>query len=307
MRWRLFVIVLLLAPVPRLYAQVCCKEPESEPRVGLRKIVWARPTALSADDLQKLEKTLRQVARQWGAAGRQDTLGDGLCVFVGQTYQNRGYFFAEPRCEAVLISAQASGAEQNWFIVDLFINPAEGNAYRLRGLRWKNATVFSREDLNHAFPLVPGEIFDRSKIIRGLEAVRNLYRSRGYIDFTPVPNTRRNPSDHTMELEIDVGEGKAYRWGELEAEGMRDRDKQVLLAGWEAVRGRPSSNNLKDLRPFFDRFFRPVGHHRSLSECASLHTDESKGAVDVQLLLRSNPTLVRNLNNTLAYSRPRDR
>jgi outer membrane protein assembly factor BamA len=85
-------------------------------------------------------------------------------------------------------------------------------------------------------PINPGEIFSRAKVAAGLDAVKRLYRSLGYINCTYVPNTVASETEHSISVEIDV-EGGIFHWGDLHVEGMSEPDRRVLLQRWEGLRG----------------------------------------------------------------------
>src|SRR5204863_204501 len=84
----------------------------------------------------------------------------------------------------------------------------------------------------------------------GLENLRRLYGSQGYLNFTPVPNTRFNEDSETVDLEIDVDEGRQFRWGNLHVDGMRDLDREVLLRSWEGIRGQLYTSDNQELERF---------------------------------------------------------
>jgi hypothetical protein len=46
---------------------------------------------------------------------------------------------------------------------------------------------FSGDELPGQFPVADGDIFDVDKIRKGLEDLRRLYVSQGFMNFTPVP------------------------------------------------------------------------------------------------------------------------
>jgi outer membrane protein assembly factor BamA len=82
-------------------------------------------------------------------------------------------------------------------------------------------TAFSEEQLLDLVPIHPGDIVSRSKVSTSLDQVRNLYQSHGDLNFVCIPNTEFDEAAGTISLEIDVGEGAAFHWGDLHISGMR--------------------------------------------------------------------------------------
>ena len=69
--------------------------------------------------------------------------------------------------------------------------------------------------LRQAFAIEHDDVFDTEKIQRGLDELRKLYASQGYINFVPVPNTYPNDQTGTVTLRVDIDEGKRFRIGNL--------------------------------------------------------------------------------------------
>ena len=57
---------------------------------------------------------------------------------------------------------------------------------------------FSVDELRGQFPIADGDIVHVDKIRKGLEDLRRLYVSQGFIDFTPVSNTETDDASATV-------------------------------------------------------------------------------------------------------------
>ena len=64
-----------------------------------------------------------------------------------------------------------------------------------------------------------GEVFSTSKIREGLEALKNLYGSKGYIDFTANPLTDIDQEDRLVNLTIQLDQEAQYRVRSVEVTG----------------------------------------------------------------------------------------
>jgi len=99
----------------------------------------------------------------------------------------------------------------------------EGPKYRLAEITILQNHSISTETLRAEFPLKPGDVFERGKVATGLESLRKLYVSKGFLDFTCIPDTEPS-SNGTIALKLTVDEGTQYHMGKLE-----------ILAGNETV------------------------------------------------------------------------
>jgi outer membrane protein insertion porin family len=77
-----------------------------------------------------------------------------------------------------------------------------------------------------------GEIFDTSKVRTGLENLRKVYGTRGYINFPPVPDTSVDDDAGKVSLVIDLDEGKQFRIGSVKIFGLDWNRTTRLLCGW---------------------------------------------------------------------------
>jgi hypothetical protein len=117
----------------------------------------------------------------------------------------------------------------------------EFSRYRLKSISFEHATVFSADELRRQFPVRSGEKFDVAAIRKGLDNVRALYCSAGYVNFTPLPDTQVDEATRTISLVVDLDEGLLFRYGELIVSGEESQPgaRQKLLDAWKQYRGTP--------------------------------------------------------------------
>ena len=152
---------------------------------------------------------------------------------------------------------------------------------------FKNAKAFAEAELSRLIPVQPGEIFSRAQIAKGLEALHRHYESAGYVNFTSIPNTEFDEADASVRLNIDVDEGKLFRWGELHITGLDSGKTQALTDGWEALRGQPYSP--RGLREFCGRFFQTTPIDTDPAQYTKRKIDEGMGTVDISIEFASPP------------------
>jgi len=143
---------------------------------------------------------------------------------VRYTFQKYGYFnvqVAEPA-----LTAEDKRREQK--IIRVILAVTAGKKYRLRGIGFNGPGVSSATRLRAAFPIHDGEIFNREKIAKGLENLKNAYGTQGYINFTSVPTPRIDEDKKLVYFDIDVDEGKQFSVRRIEFQGnTTTRDKVI--------------------------------------------------------------------------------
>jgi outer membrane protein insertion porin family len=118
-------------------------------------------------------------------------------------FQRCGYFKVIVHDPAFTIVIRDSGSET----VDVSVKVDEGEVYRLKEITFPNTSIFSARELRSQFPITDGDILDRDKIAEGLEGMRRLYASKGYSQFSAVPETRIDEIAHTISLSVNLDSG----------------------------------------------------------------------------------------------------
>ena len=190
---------------------------------------------------------------------------------VRELYQDKGFFKAD------VVTVRTPTIKKN--VLVLRVSP--GKRYYLVRISWRGNTVFSESELANLIPFRSGELFNRAKIAGGLDAARRLYDSRGFINYVCVPTPEINDEASTIGLEMDVDEGKLFRFGELHVEGMEEAHREILLSAWEGLRGRPY--NVDGADRFFNRFFRSPWPNISPENYTMFKIDEANHSVNYYL------------------------
>jgi outer membrane protein assembly factor BamA len=135
-----------------------------------------------------------------------DGVTDEALERVKVGWQNHGYFKVQVNGYATELDSTPAGRR-----IALSVQVDEGLQYRLGGIEFKgNRAVANLEVLRALFPTKDGDIFSKAKIGIGLDNLRKAYGELGYINFTPVPNTRFDDEKKLINLDIDVDEGKQF-------------------------------------------------------------------------------------------------
>lgn len=88
--------------------------------------------------------------------------------------------------------------------------------------------------LRKLIQLRDGDIFLVGKVRDGLEAMKELYASNGYIDFTARPQTSVDEADQTILLTLELDAGDQYRMGVLEVLGAEPEMERLLRSTFQS-------------------------------------------------------------------------
>ncbi len=155
---------------------------------------------------------------------------------VRAEFQNRGYFKVlvdDPKTDihdtghtGLHVPLLQKGAGKS---VDITMPIDEGARYTLGSITFKNnKAIPNSAALRSLFAMKDGDIFSREKVAKGLQNLTKAYGEAGYINFTPVPNTKFDDEKKIANLEIDVDEGKQFYVRRIEFQGnTTTRDKVI--------------------------------------------------------------------------------
>lgn len=201
--------------------------PQPEIAIGVITLNTSSDT-LSSGDRQKIIQDLQ---------GRTYKSGNVHEIVQRARYelQERGFFKANVSRSSVVVVSETPRQE----IVDIVLSVRTGEQYRLKDISFTGEKAFSAEELQVEFPLVDGDVFNVEKVRQGLDKLRKIYESKGYVNFTPVPNTQADDAAHTISLMVDVDEGAQFRIGRLVLDGVEVKlgAGEKLLRNWKQYEG----------------------------------------------------------------------
>ncbi|HEV3304808.1 MAG TPA: POTRA domain-containing protein [Candidatus Sulfotelmatobacter sp.] len=239
--------------------------------VTIRHIVFKNVGVLSSQEQLELTKKVRRDDESPNDAPA--AIAEEL---VREACQNKGYFKVKVSAAAEPVPGNAENRQ-----LDIVVKVLDyGVQYRLQQIHFLNSKAFSEAELVQLVPVQPGEIFSRAKIAEGLEAVEEHYQAAGYVNFTSIPNTEFDEADASVRLNIDVDEGKLFRWGELHITGLDASKTKELTDGWDDLRGRPYSP--ESLRDFCARFF-PAARGTDPAKYTKRKMNEKMGTIDISI------------------------
>jgi Surface antigen variable number repeat len=173
------------------------------------------------------ERLIAEIKRRSYDAGSRwlDEIQDGS---IRDAWQDEGFFKVLPTARAQTVSSD--GTVQH---VSLAVHIDEGLQYKLGDVRFRSSDptaslVFSNEELRKVIPVRDGDIFNVQKIREGLNALRRLYGSHGYIDFVVSATTDIDGEHQRILLTLEIDQGKQYRIGKVEVFGPNPQMENLL-------------------------------------------------------------------------------
>ena len=125
-------------------------------------------------------------------------------------------------------------------IANVIVKVNPGAQYRLGEIRFQRATVFPATQLRDLFSQREGDFFSPTKFSRGLDDLRKLYSTRGYVNMVANPVPSIDESRRTIDLVLEVDEGQPFDFGRLYLEGVEPRPGagKLLLDSWKPLEGK---------------------------------------------------------------------
>ena len=149
-------------------------------------------------------------------------------------YQDKGFYkviIGDPktqiRDEAGKVYLFGKGGGKR---VDITIPVTEGEIYHLGSITFTgNKAIQNTRALRSLFPIKDGDIFDRSKVGKGIENMKKAYGHLGYIAFSPAPDTSDiDDQKKIINLKVDIDEGKQFFVRRIDFQGNNTtRDKVI--------------------------------------------------------------------------------
>jgi outer membrane translocation and assembly module TamA len=216
-------IPILLCLIGAALGQGSSQAPPAEVRIRSLTIVSDQ---LSFADRQRIVRSLQS----------QAYLPEEFEERVRLRLRDLGYYCA--RAESAQLSSLRQESQERSADVSIKVEP--GAQYRLGVIEFHHATVFPPDQLRSQFPVETGDLFNATSLAYGLERLKDLYQTKGHINFGAIPKVEIDEARHVINLTIDIDEGKAYVFGQLILDGIEPHagDGNALISSWAKLRGK---------------------------------------------------------------------
>ena len=277
---RLLLVVCCISLADGVDAQNCASHDRPEIPAPVRLVTISNGSLLSPEKQEEIAKMCRERRVHPDTLDREiNSLADELSERVRAAYQNEGYFKVEVTARAL------KTADERVYDLEAQVRSV-GEQYRLGEIRFVRAAAFSGAQLRAQFPVERGEIFSRVKVAEGLEQLRRLYLSEGYVNYTGVPGTMFDDDKDVANLTMEIDEGKQFRLRRVEILGV-DAETQARMPSQLPIR--PGEVYDADVFEKAVSRFQNTDENPNRSASAvkpDLRLDQRSGTLDVWLDLR---------------------
>ena len=153
-------------------------------------------------------------------------------------YQQHGYFSARALEQKVTLRNVGAGKFRVPLVykskpgirADIVLPLEEGRLYHLRNVNYVGVKLFRVPEslTGPMFQMKTGDVFSTEKLRKGMEHLRDLYGSFGYIDFVPEPLPEPVEGTDQIDLTINADEGKQFYVRRIDFQGnTTTRDKVI--------------------------------------------------------------------------------
>jgi outer membrane protein assembly factor BamA len=217
------LLVLVLITLPS-HAQ-CSADSRNDKKAGIQIIdlVITGTQTLTSDQIAEIASDFI------GACFNDDN--DEMESRIRAAFQEHGYYAAQVK--SFTFKARDPIAVPKPVFAEA--DAVEGLIYKIDGISFLNNRAFSSEVLRQHLSVKNGEVFTRSHIATGFDAIRKLYGSAGYLDMTfsigDVPT-----SAATVQFNLTFDEGPQYHLNSVEI--MAEKSLAAKLLGeWKLQDG----------------------------------------------------------------------
>jgi outer membrane protein assembly factor BamA len=279
-------------PYPTLSDEICdltgqnCEESVEEiprPRVSIDSVKFVGTDSLSPAVRHRVLGSLKSSELAPGPFSH-DWLRELEEMGPRRALREAGYFRAN-----VVAEAQIQKVDVGSQHLDVTLRIDEGPLYHLGSIQFRSASdsnplAFAFETLRQQIALRDGAAFDVSKVRTGLDSLSRLYGARGYIDFTPEPQTEIDEGSGTISLIIILDQQRQYRVGKVEVWGPDHAKEKLLQSQWETG----GIFNHKKLETFFkeNKYLLPAD---ASPEDVAVLRNAKEGTVDLKFDFRVCP------------------
>jgi outer membrane protein assembly factor BamA len=181
--------------------------------------------------------------RLTGAEYGRATLAAAAKFDLLPVYLQRGYLKAAfgPSEGRVVPQSSSPGDAQGpaELQVDAIVPVQPGRAYSTSSVDWKGNSAITIAELAPLLHLPTGQPADAVRLLRDIEKVGKLYRSRGYMTVQIKPDAHLDDEKSTVHYDLDIVEGDLYKMGEVEILGLDTQATARMQAAWTLREGQP--------------------------------------------------------------------
>jgi outer membrane protein assembly factor BamA len=194
--------------------------------IGLH--ITIRNIEFSGADAAELPLLVASARRLQGAEYVLPTLRTMADKTFLPVYRERSYLKAaigDPQAHVV-------STEDEHVLVDVTFPVVPGKQYKVSGLEIAGCKAVPEETLRSLIHVKSGETANAVQLEKDLQAVKQVYGSRGYVAATVTVESTSDDSRPSVQYLVRISEGDVYRMGDLKIHGLDSRATARLENNW---------------------------------------------------------------------------
>jgi len=202
------------------------EDSDSTPQIKVKivKVEFQGDISLTDEDRAQILASIKRKDFWTDSKGTDDDWVSELQeVVVRDALLDEGYYKAVVEVHQHFLRAEL---QQSSYAVVVAID--SGPRYRLKEIHVVGATAFSPTEVREQFQLSPGDVFDISKVRQGVDVLTRLYGTKGYVNFTVIPETDIDDSNRLVDLTLGLYEGQQFRIGSVQFLGLDEKTRRLL-------------------------------------------------------------------------------
>ncbi|MBI5886341.1 MAG: outer membrane protein assembly factor BamA [Deltaproteobacteria bacterium] len=230
-------------------------EIDEGPEVKVKRIVIIGADHFSEDKIKGFMTTGEKgIFSALSGSGKfnEQKFEDDLSIIMGRYYDD-GYITAEILDHRVTLSE-----DKQWFFITIALS--EGLEYRIGKIAVAGEIITTEEELIEKLKLEPGDVFNRTRFSKGLDAINDVYGDKGYAYADVRPITNLNAETRTVDITLDIKKNELAYIERVDISGNVKTLDKVIRREIELGEGdlfsssslKRSRNNLKRLGYFED-------------------------------------------------------
>ncbi len=245
------------------------------PEVKVKRITFIGVKAFSGDELKGLMNTKEKgfFSFATGSGKFNEFYYQNDIAIVMSHYFDNGYIQADVLEDRVLLSQ-----DKRWFYITIAMK--EGDQFRVGKLDVQGDLLIDKKELLEKLNLSTGEVFNRSKLSKGIEDIAGVYGDKGYAYADIKPMTKVDEKTHTIDITLDIKKNDLVYLERIDITGnIRTRDKVIRR---ELELGEGDLYNSSDLKRSKDNLKR-LGYFDNVDILQSRGTANDRMKLDVDV------------------------
>jgi outer membrane protein assembly factor BamA len=155
-------------------------------------------------------------------------------------------------------------------LVDVKVPVDPGRQYKIATIEISGNKAFPADTLRATFRFQAGQVANAVELEKGLDSIRQLYGTQGYMGASIKAEPRMDDPQSTVTYVVPIVEGDVYKMGELEIRGLDSRTTALLQNNW-TLRGGDIYDSSYVVK-FVEQAYKAIGDwHVSVHESVDPH------------------------------------